>query len=96
MIAVYQVALATPATMDADAYREFCWGADLDRTDTGYGLLLAVNYHKGDSVTAVLDDPAYARLLAEASGSITVPAHKVIRTLREWADLRPAAATVWP
>lgn len=31
----------------------------------------------------------------EISG-IAVPAHKVIRTLPDWPDLRPEASTVWP
>ncbi|MGW3652452.1 hypothetical protein [Streptomyces sp. NPDC000878] len=56
MFTILRVALVTPATLDTDAYREFCWGADLERTDTGYGLLLAFDNHNGDEFTAVVDD----------------------------------------
>ncbi|MFF3432209.1 hypothetical protein [Streptomyces sp. NPDC002602] len=95
MITITRVALATPATMTADAYRELCWGAGLDLTATGYGLLLAYDDGSGDVVTAVVDDIEYARLLAESTG-VTVPAHKIIRSLPDWPDLRPEAVTVWP
>lgn len=95
MITIYRVALVTPATLDTDAYREFCWGAGLDHTDTGYGLLLAFDDHAGDEFTAVVDDVEYVRLLTETSG-VTVPAGKVTHVLRDWPDLRPEAATVWP
>ncbi|MBL1120746.1 hypothetical protein JK364_52090 [Streptomyces sp. 110] len=94
MITIHRVALATPATMDADAYREFCWGAGLERTDTGYGLLLVFD-DIGDEFTAVVNDVEYARLLTQISG-IAVPADKVTHILRKWPDLRPEAATVWP
>ncbi|MFD5932487.1 hypothetical protein [Streptomyces sp. NPDC060333] len=95
MITVYRVVLATPSTMDTDAYRELCWGAGLDLTNTGYGLLLAVDHRSGDVVTAVVDDVEYVRLLMNASG-IEVPADKITRTLPDWPDLHPEAATVWP
>ncbi|MFJ3673800.1 hypothetical protein ACIPSE_45895 [Streptomyces sp. NPDC090106] len=94
MITVHRIALATPATLDADAYREFCWGAGLEHTATGYGLLCAFD-DIGDAFTAVIDDVEYARLLMEAPGAV-VPADKIICIFREWPDLRPESATVWP
>ncbi|MFC8125457.1 hypothetical protein [Streptomyces sp. NPDC057302] len=95
MFTILRVALVTPATLDADAYQEFCWGADLERADTGYGLLLAFDNHNGDEFTALVDDVEYVRLLTETSG-IVVPADKVTHVLRNWPDLRPEAPTVWP
>lgn len=95
MLTILRVALVTPAALDADAYREFCWGAGLERTDTGYGLLLALDDDTWEKVTAVVDDVEYVRLLTEISG-VTVPADKITRFLRDWPDLRPEAATVWP
>ncbi|MFE7117225.1 hypothetical protein ACFU99_17625 [Streptomyces sp. NPDC057654] len=95
MFAIYQLALATPATMDPDAYRELCWGADLDRTEAGYGLALAADDRSGDMVTAVFEDTDYVRLLMDAHG-VKVPADKVSVFLTGWPDLNPQAPTVWP
>jgi hypothetical protein len=95
MLTILRVALATPATLDADAYREFCWGTGLERTDTGYGLLLAFGDDTWEEGTAVVDDVEYERLLTEISG-VAVPADTVIRFLRDWPDLRPESDTVWP
>lgn len=58
MITSHRVALVTPATMDADAYREFCWRACLEHAATAYGLLLAFD-DIGDEFTAVIDDVEY-------------------------------------
>lgn len=95
MLTIFRAVLATPTTMDVDAYREFCWGAGLDLTDSGYGLLLAVDDRGGDVFTAVIDDVEYVRLLMESSG-VEVPSDKITRMLPDWPDLRPEAATVWP
>ncbi|MGW2051936.1 hypothetical protein ACWCPF_43480 [Streptomyces sp. NPDC001858] len=95
MITIHRVALVTPTTMEADAYREFCWGVGLERTDTGYGLLLAFDASNGDEFTAVVDDVEYVRLLMVTSG-VAVPTAKVTHVLHAWPDLRPEAATVWP
>ncbi|MEU0451783.1 hypothetical protein ABZ322_01795 [Streptomyces sp. NPDC006129] len=89
------MAVVTPDTMDADAYREFCWGAGLERTDTGYGLLQAVDDHSGDAVTEVIDDVDYMQLLTQSSG-VAVPADKIVQALPDWPDLRPGAAAVRP
>ncbi|MDQ1031277.1 hypothetical protein QF035_008859 [Streptomyces umbrinus] len=42
--------------LDADAYREFCWGAGLERTDTGYGLLQTFDDDTWEEVIAVVED----------------------------------------
>ncbi|NNN31877.1 hypothetical protein HLK59_16180 [Streptomyces sp. S3(2020)] len=95
MIKIRGVALVTPATLDADAYREFCWGAGLERTDTGYGLLQAFDDDTWEEVIAVVEDVEYVRLLRQSSG-VVVPADKVTRFLADWPDLRPESDTVWP
>ncbi|MEU3407528.1 hypothetical protein ABZ766_26775 [Streptomyces sp. NPDC006670] len=95
MLTILRAGLATPTTMDADAYREFCWGAGLDLAASGYGLLLAVDDCSGDVFTAVIDDVEYVRLLIESS-EVDVPSDKITRMLPEWPDLRLEAATVWP
>ncbi|MFF9040970.1 hypothetical protein ACF090_36530 [Streptomyces sp. NPDC014892] len=61
MITIHRMALATPATMGADAYREFCWGAGLERTAAGYGLLLAFDDDTWEEVMAVVEDVEYVR-----------------------------------
>jgi len=92
------VHLATPRTLTADAYREFCWGAGLPETPDGYGVILAADFD-GDVYTHVLDDTAYTRMLIEARvegvAGVTIPAGKVIKLLPGWPDLDPGAASVW-
>lgn len=87
------VRLATPRTMTADAYREFCWGATLPERPDGYGVLLGCR-DDGEVCAAVVDDVEYARLLMGARG-VVVPAEKVVRWLDDWPNLRPEAVSVW-
>lgn len=87
------IRLATPRTMTADAYREFCWGAGLPEVPDGYAVLCG---HEDDGSVAavVLDDVEYARLLGQ-SGGVEVPADKVVAVLNNWPDLRQDATSVW-
>ncbi|MFE7119421.1 hypothetical protein ACFU99_28805 [Streptomyces sp. NPDC057654] len=95
MISIYRAALATPATMPPGAYRELCWGAGLDHTATGYGLLLGADTADGALLTAVIEDIDYVRLLIQAGGA-EVPEDKVSCYLDGWPDLSTEAPTVWP
>ncbi|MFE3144289.1 hypothetical protein [Streptomyces scopuliridis] len=87
------VRFATPRTMTADAYREFCWGVSLPETPTGYGLLCGHD-DAGQLGTAVLDDVEYARLLTH-SGGVEVPTEKVVAVLDDWPNLHAEATSVW-
>lgn len=92
------VAIATPATMTPDAYREFCWGPGLDETPTGYGLIRGVDLD--DTVkTIIVNDPQYALLIRDAAQasdeSIVLAAEKVHTVITEWPCLRSDAPSVW-
>lgn len=71
------------------------WGAGLERTDTGYGLLQAFDDDTWEEVIGVVEDVEYVRLLTQSSG-VVVPADKVTRFMADWPDLRPESDTVWP
>ncbi|MEV8398867.1 hypothetical protein [Streptomyces niveus] len=88
------VHLATPNTMTADAYREFCWGASLSEAPAGYGVLIG-HRDDGSTCTAVLEDVEYARLLVQSTGGINVPRDKVTTVLDGWPNMRSDADSVW-
>ncbi|MFK0142668.1 hypothetical protein [Streptomyces murinus] len=80
--------------MTTDAYREFCWGAQLPEVVGGYGLLLGHDAVSGELFTAVLEDVEYVRLLIQSPGA-TVPREKITKVLSDWPALDPAAESVW-
>lgn len=92
------VAIATPATMTPDAYREFCWGPGLDETPTGYGLIRGYDLD-GTMQTVIVNDVQYALLIRDAARtpgeSIVLAAEKVHKVIAEWPCLRSDAPSVW-
>ncbi|MFJ6669054.1 hypothetical protein [Streptomyces sp. NPDC091383] len=80
--------------MTTDAYREFCWGAQLPEVAGGYGLLLGYDAVSGELFTAVIEDIEYVRLLIQSPGA-TVPQEKITKVLTDWPNLDPAAESVW-
>ncbi|MDT0347733.1 hypothetical protein [Streptomyces litchfieldiae] len=90
---IHWVGFATPNTITPDAYREFCWGADLPETPTGYRLLFGCDAD-WQPITAVLSDVEHVRLLKLLAG-VEVPADKVVVTIPDWPNLRSTASSVW-
>ncbi|WP_405748185.1 hypothetical protein OG422_31415 (plasmid) [Streptomyces sp. NBC_01525] len=80
--------------MTPDAYREFCWGAQLPEVAGGYGLLFGYDPVGGLLFTAVVADVDYARLLGQSQG-VTVPGEKITKLLSDWPALDPSAESVW-